>query len=221
MVQTSTPKITNRSLNAGQYRGRLVFMHRLAAGKDVHEQAVYGAMGNALEPAAVMTALIFMAVMYLVTAAISVKRIRKDRTGRGSWTGSCGIPFWSLPLYPERFHPEPDHHCQPDHLFKDRDRHGTDDRHYDRLRYFSNKAVVITNSVSIATAVAAAIIPNISSAMPERQEETRRRVIAAVRSPTSSPLLHLGLIALARPVTAGPLPQWESWAASALLACWV
>jgi stage V sporulation protein B len=87
---------------------------------------------------------------------------------------------------------------------------------------FSNKAVVITNiPISIATAVAAAIIPNISSAYARKdKEETRRRVIAAVRITNiiATPCA-LGLIALARPVTMVLFPQWESLGlASALLA---
>ena len=87
---------------------------------------------------------------------------------------------------------------------------------------FSNKAVVITNiPISIATAVAAAIIPNISSAYARKdREETRRRVIAAVRITNiiATPCA-LGLIALARPVTMVLFPQWGSLGlASALLA---
>ena len=210
MVQTSISQILEQIMNAAVSIGAAwFFMHRLAAGQDVHEQAVYGAMGSALGTGSgVMTALIFMAVMYLVNRRYFMKRIRKDRTGREDpWTGIMRDTILVItPFILSGFILNLTTTVNQT-IFS---------------RIFSNKAVVITNiPISIATAVAAAIIPNISSAYARKdREETRRRVIAAVRITNiiATPCA-LGLIALARPVTMVLFPQWESLGlASALLA---
>ena len=203
------------------------FMHRLAAGQDVHEQAVYGAMGSALGTGSgVMTALIFMAVMYLVNRRYFMKRIRKDRTGREDpWTGIMRDTILVItPFILSGFILNLTTTVNQTIFSKIMiGAKGLDEIDITTAYgIFSNKAVVITNiPISIATAVAAAIIPNISSAYARKdREETRRRVIAAVRITNiiATPCA-LGLIALARPVTMVLFPQWESLGlASALLA---
>ena len=228
MVQTSISQILEQIMNAAVSIGAAwFFMHRLAAGQDVHEQAVYGAMGSALGTGSgVMTALIFMAVMYLVNRRYFMKRIRKDRTGREDpWTGIMRdtilviTPFILSGVILNLT-------TTVNQTIFSKIMIGA--KGLDEIDIttaygiFSNKAVVITNiPISIATAVAAAIIPNISSAYARKdREETRRRVIAAVRITNiiATPCA-LGLIALARPVTMVLFPQWESLGlASALLA---
>ena len=228
MVQTSISQILEQIMNAAVSIGAAwFFMHRLAAGQDVHEQAVYGAMGSALGTGSgVLTALIFMAVMYLVNRRYFMKRIRKDRTGREDpWTGIMRDTILVItPFILSGFILNLTTTVNQT-IFS---RIMIDAKGLDEIDIttaygiFSNKAVVITNiPISIATAVAAAIIPNISSAYARKDmEETRRRVIAAVRITNiiATPCA-LGLIALARPVTMVLFPQWESLGlASALLA---
>ena len=228
MVQTSISQILEQIMNAAVSIGAAwFFMHRLAAGQDVHEQAVYGAMGSALGTGSgVLTALIFMAVMYLVNRRYFMKRIRKDRTGREDpWTGIMRDTILVItPFILSGFILNLTTTVNQT-IFS---RIMIDAKGLDEIDIttaygiFSNKAVVITNiPISIATAVAAAIIPNISSAYARKdREETRRRVIAAVRITNiiATPCA-LGLIALARPVTMVLFPQWESLGlASALLA---
>jgi stage V sporulation protein B len=228
MVQTSISQILEQIMNAAVSIGAAwFFMHRLAAGQDVHEQAVYGAMGSALGTGSgVMTALIFMAVMYLVNRRYFMKRIRKDRTGREDpWTGIMRDTILVItPFILSGFILNLT--TTVNQTIFSRIMIGA--KGLDEIDIttaygiFSNKAVVITNiPISIATAVAAAIIPNISSAYARKDmEETRRRVIAAVRITNiiATPCA-LGLIALARPVTMVLFPQWESLGlASALLA---
>ena len=228
MVQTSISQILEQIMNAAVSIGAAwFFMHRLAAGQDVHEQAVYGAMGSALGTGSgVMTALIFMAVMYLVNRRYFMKRIRKDRTGREDpWTGIMRDTILVItPFILSGFILNLT--TTVNQTIFSRIMIGA--KGLDEIDIttaygiFSNKAVVITNiPISIATAVAAAIIPNISSAYARKdREETRRRVIAAVRITNiiATPCA-LGLIALARPVTMVLFPQWESLGlASALLA---
>ena len=228
MVQTSISQILEQIMNAAVSIGAAwFFMHRLAAGQDVHEQAVYGAMGSALGTGSgVMTALIFMAVMYLVNRRYFMKRIRKDRTGREDpWAGIMRDTILVItPFILSGFILNLTTTVNQTIFSKIMiGAKGLDEIDITTAYgIFSNKAVVITNiPISIATAVAAAIIPNISSAYARKdREETRRRVIAAVRITNiiATPCA-LGLIALARPVTMVLFPQWESLGlASALLA---
>ena len=228
MVQTSISQILEQIMNAAVSIGAAwFFMHRLAAGQDVHEQAVYGAMGSALGTGSgVMTALIFMAVMYLVNRRYFMKRIRKDRTGREDpWTGIMRDTILVItPFILSGFILNLTTTVNQTIFSKIMiGAKGLDEIDITTAYgIFSNKAVVITNiPISIATAVAAAIIPNISSAYARKdREETRRRVIAAVRITNiiATPCA-LGLIALARPVTMVLFPQWGSLGlASALLA---
>ena len=228
MVQTSISQILEQIMKAAVSIGAAwFFMHRLAAGQDVHEQAVYGAMGSALGTGSgVMTALIFMAVMYLVNRRYFMKRIRKDRTGREDpWAGIMRDTILVItPFILSGFILNLTTTVNQTIFSKIMiGAKGLDEIDITTAYgIFSNKAVVITNiPISIATAVAAAIIPNISSAYARKdREETRRRVIAAVRITNiiATPCA-LGLIALARPVTMVLFPQWESLGlASALLA---
>ena len=227
MVQTSISQILEQIVNAAVSIGAAwFFMHRLAAGQDVHEQAVYGAMGSALGTGSgVMTALIFMAVMYLVNRRYFMKRIRRDRTSRDDpWTGIMRDTILVItPFILSGFILNLTTTVNQTIFSKIMiGAKGLDEIDITTAYgIFSNKAVVITNiPISIATAVAAAIIPNISSAYARKdKEETRRRVIAAVRITNiiATPCA-LGLIALARPVTMVLFPQWESLGlASALL----
>lgn len=228
MVQTSISQILEQIVNAAVSIGAAwFFMHRLAAGQDVHERAVYGAMGSALGTGSgVMTALIFMAVMYLVNRRYFMKRIRRDRTSRDDpWTGIMRDTILVItPFILSGFILNLTTTVNQTIFSKIMiGAKGLDEIDITTAYgIFSNKAVVITNiPISIATAVAAAIIPNISSAYARKdKEETRRRVIAAVRITNiiATPCA-LGLIALARPVTMVLFPQWESLGlASALLA---
>ena len=85
---------------------------------------------------------------------------------------------------------------------------------------FSNKAVVITNiPISIATAVAAAILPNISTSFAQGDlEETKKRSINAIRMTLVIAVpCAVGLLALARPVTMLLFPQWDTLDVAAIL----
>ena len=85
---------------------------------------------------------------------------------------------------------------------------------------FSNKAVVITNiPISIATAVAAAILPNISTSFARGDfVETRKRSTNAIRMTLVIAVpCAVGLLALAKPVTMLLFPQWETLDVAAIL----
>ncbi|HAB94256.1 MAG TPA: polysaccharide biosynthesis protein, partial [Lachnospiraceae bacterium] len=85
---------------------------------------------------------------------------------------------------------------------------------------FSNKAVVISNiPISIATAVAAAILPNISTAFARGDlKETRKRSVNAIRMTLIIAVpCAVGLMALAKPVTMLLFPQWDTLDTASLL----
>ena len=85
---------------------------------------------------------------------------------------------------------------------------------------FSNKAVVITNiPISIATAVAAAILPNISTSFAQGNiKETRKRSVNAIRMTLIIAVpCAVGLMALAKPVTMLLFPQWDTLNTASLL----
>ena len=216
-----------KAVKALPERQKQVLLMRTVAGQGATTEAIHGAMGSALGTGSgVMTALIFMAVMYLVNRRYFMKRIRKDRTGREDpWTGIMRDTILVItPFILSGFILNLTTTVNQTIFSKIMiGAKGLDEIDITTAYgIFSNKAVVITNiPISIATAVAAAIIPNISSAYARKdREETRRRVIAAVRITNiiATPCA-LGLIALARPVTMVLFPQWESLGlASALLA---
>ena len=85
---------------------------------------------------------------------------------------------------------------------------------------FSNKAVVITNiPISIATAVAAAILPNISTSFARGNiKETRKRSVNAIRMTLIIAVpCAVGLMVLAKPVTMLLFPQWDTLDTASLL----
>ena len=85
---------------------------------------------------------------------------------------------------------------------------------------FSNKAVVITNiPISIATAVAAAILPNISTSFAQGDiKETRKRSVNAIRMTLIIAVpCAVGLMVLAKPVTMLLFPQWATLDTASIL----
>ena len=85
---------------------------------------------------------------------------------------------------------------------------------------FSNKAVVITNiPISIATAVAAAILPNISTSFAQGNlKETRKRSVNAIRMTLIIAVpCAVGLMVLAKPVTMLLFPQWATLDTASIL----
>lgn len=218
MAPTSVSQILEQIANAVVSIGAAwLFMH-LLAGEDPHQQAVYGAMGSALGTGSgVLAALIFMALLYFKSRRRFRRRIRSDRTGR--------LDPWSVILKNTILVITPfilsgfilnltTTVNQTIYSNIMTGMKGMDEKVMSTAYgIFSNKAVVISNiPISIATALATAVIPNISAAYAVYDlQETRRRVITAIRFVLVVAIpCAAGLLVLAKPVTMLLFPQWDS-----------
>ncbi len=218
MTPTSISQILEQIANALVSIGAAwFFMHRLA-GPNSHEQAVYGAMGSALGTGSgVLAALVFMTFLFMRSRAWFSERVESDRTGRLAPWGQVFrdtilvITPFILSGFILNLTTTVNQTIYSNIMIRA--------WHVDEIEVstaygiFSNKAVVISNiPISIATALATAVIPNISAAYARFDlEETRRRVISAIRIVLVVALpCTVGLIVLARPVTMLLFPQWES-----------
>lgn len=218
MAPTSVSQILEQIANAVVSIGAAWFFMNYLAGSDPHVQAVYGAMGSALGTGSgVVAALIFMSVLYFRSRAGFQKRLKADRTGRLTpWplilrdTILVITPF-ILSGFILNLTTTVNQTIYTNIMIGLK---GMEEVEVSKAYgIFSNKAVVISNiPISIATALATAVIPNISAAYAVFDlEETRRRVIAAIRFVlvVSVPCA-AGLFVLAKPVTMLLFPQWES-----------
>lgn len=228
MVQTSVSQIMEQIVNAAVSIGAAYMMMQTmsvrlgaamppgAAGRTA--RAIRGAMGSALGTGSgVLAALLFMTIVYLFHRPEFYKRIRMDKTENlesfGSVMGETVLVitpfilssfilnlttslnqtiFMKLMIVGRGF-PE----VETTTIYG----------------LFSNKAVVITNiPISIATAVAAAIIPGISMAYARSDmRDTRKRSVGAIRMTLIIAIpCAVGLSVLARPVTLLLFPQWET-----------
>lgn len=218
MVQTSVSQILEQIANAAVSIGAATLLIRTAAVQaDRTERAVRGAMGSALGTGSgVATALIFMTIAYLRHRGAFFQRIGKDRGKEEPYaaimkstilvitpfiissfilnltTTLDQMIYLRMLIYGQKL-PE----AAVTTVYG----------------LFSNKAVVITNiPISVATAVSAAIIPNIATAFASGDvKETRRRSVNASRMALiiSIPCA-VGLMVLARPVTMLMFPQWDT-----------
>ena len=218
MSQTSVSQILEQIANAAVSIGAAAFLIRTAgahAGKT--ELAVRGAMGSALGTGSgVATALVFMTIAYMRHRAGYFRRIRKDAGTTEPYikimksTILVITPF-ILSSFILNLTTTLDQIVYLKMMINGR---GLAEAAVTTVfGLFSNKAVVIINiPVSVATAVSAAIIPNISMAQASGDiAETRRRAVNASRMALiiSIPCA-VGLTVLARPVTMLMFPQWDT-----------
>ena len=227
MVQTSVSQILEQIANAAVSIGAASILIRTAS---IHanptEKAVRGAMGSAMGTGiGVATALIFMVIAYLRHRKGFFSRIALDMGSTDSYarimksTILVVTPF-IVSSFILNLTTTLDQMLYLNMLL---DGTGLPEAAVTTVfGLFSNKAVVITNiPISVATAVSAAIIPNIATAYASGDlPETRRRSLNASRMALiiSIPCA-VGLLVLARPVTMLMFPQWETLElASVLLA---
>ena len=227
MVQTSVSQILEQIANAAVSIGAASILIRTAS---IHanptEKAVRGAMGSAMGTGiGVATALIFMVIAYLRHRKGFFSRIALDMGSTDSYarimksTILVVTPF-IVSSFILNLTTTLDQMIYLNMLIDGR---GLPEAAVTTVfGLFSNKAVVITNiPISVATAVSAAIIPNIATAYASGDlPETRRRSLNASRMALiiSIPCA-VGLLVLARPVTMLMFPQWETLElASVLLA---
>ena len=227
MVQTSVSQILEQIANAAVSIGAASILIRTASiHADPTEKAVRGAMGSAMGTGiGVATALIFMVIAYLRHRKGFFRRIALDTRRTESYarimksTILVVTPF-IVSSFILNLTTTLDQMIYLNMLIDGR---GLPEAAVTTVfGLFSNKAVVITNiPISVATAVSAAIIPNIATAYASGDlPETRRRSLNASRMALiiSIPCA-VGLMVLARPVTMLMFPQWDTLElASVLLA---
>ncbi|MDO5132810.1 MAG: polysaccharide biosynthesis protein [Eubacteriales bacterium] len=227
MVQTSVSQILEQIANAAVSIGAATILIRTAAASSTKTRlAVRGAMGSALGTGSgVATALVFMLIAYARHRGAFMRRIRQD-SGKTQPYGSIMkntvlmITPFILSSFILNLTTTLDQIIYLNMLIDGR---GLPEAAVTTVYgLFSNKAVVITNiPISVATAVSAAIIPNIATAHATGDlKETRRRAAGASRMALviSIPCA-VGLMVLARPVTMLMFPQWDTLElASVLLA---
>ena len=218
MVQTSVSQILEQIANAAVSIGAASLLIRTAAlHANPTEKAVRGAMGSALGTGSgVAVALLFMTAAYFRHRGRFFRRIAGDR-GRAEAYGTIMkstilvITPFIISSFILNLTTTLDQVVYLNMLI--------DGRRLPEAAVttvyglFSNKAVVITNiPISVATAVSAAIIPNIATSFASGDyEETRRRAANASRMALviSIPCA-VGLMVLARPVTMLMFPQWDT-----------
>jgi stage V sporulation protein B len=218
MTPTSVSQILEQIANAVVSIGAAWLFINYLAGSDPHNQAVYGAMGSALGTGSgVFAALIFMSVLYFASRKRFRRRIRHDRTRRlDPWPVILRDTILVItPFILSGFILNLTTTVNQTIYYNIMAGVKGMDEFEMSTAYgiFSNKAVVISNiPISIATAMATAVIPNISAAYAMFDlEETRRRFITAVRFVLVVAVpCAAGLCVLAKPVTMLLFPQWDS-----------
>ena len=225
MLQTSVSQILEQIANAVVSIGAAYLLMRSVAGQGATPEAIRGAMGSALGTGSgVLVALLFMIFVYMKHRGHFMARIRRDTRHKEE-------PFWPLmketvfvitPFILSSFILNLTTSVNQTIFMKTM----IGVRHWEEVGtttlygLFSNKAVVITNiPISIATAVAAAILPNISTSFAQGNlKETRKRSVNAIRMTLIIAVpCAVGLIALAKSVTMLLFPQWDTLDTASIL----
>lgn len=227
MLQTSVSQILEQIANAVVSIGAAYLLMRTVAGQGKTPEAIRGAMGSALGTGSgVLVALIFMTAVYFKHRGMFMTRVRRDKEHKEEAFGPLmkETVLVITPFILSSFILNLTTSVNQTIFMKIMiGMRGWEEIMTTTLYgLFSNKAVVITNiPISIATAVAAAILPNISTSFARGDlKETRKRSVNAIRMTLIIAVpCAVGLMALARPVTMLLFPQWETLdTASVLLA---
>ena len=225
MLQTSVSQILEQIANAVVSIGAAFLLMRSVAGAGATPEAIRGAMGSALGTGSgVLVALIFMTYVYFKHRGMFMERIKGD-------TEHKEAPFGPLmketilvitPFILSSFILNLTTSVNQTIFMKVMIGRRQWEEVMTTTLYglFSNKAVVITNiPISIATAVAAAILPNISTSFARGNiKETRKRSVNAIRMTLIIAVpCAVGLMVLAKPVTMLLFPQWDTLDTASLL----
>ncbi|MDO4285783.1 MAG: polysaccharide biosynthesis protein [Eubacteriales bacterium] len=218
MVQTSVSQVLEQLINAVISIFAAYSLMQLVLNESQTTQAVYGAIGSAIGTGAgVVVALLFMVWMYYINRGVIRGRVRRDRSHATESYGDIMkatirvvTPF-ILSSFILNLTTTLNQTVYQMGLVTGM---GMDQVTVTtQYGIFSQKAVVLTNiPISIATAVASAIIPTISTSYARGDAaETRSRSLNASRMTVlvSMPCA-IGMAALARPITMLLFPQQES-----------
>ena len=215
MVQTSVSQILEQIANAVVSILAAYLLMRTVMNADPTHKAIRGAMGSALGTGSgVLVALIFMTLVYFRYRGMFMERVHGDTEHEEEPFGPLMVETILVitPFILSSFIMNLTTSLNQTIFIKIMIQYKHWEEAVTTTLYglFSNKAVVITNiPISIATAVAAAILPNISTSFAQGDlEETKKRSINAIRMTLVIAVpCAIGLLALARPVT---LCHWAS-----------
>lgn len=225
MVQTSISQILEQIANAVISILAAYLLMKSVTGTDSTEQAILGAMGSAMGTGSgVLIALIFMVCMYLLNRRVIQRRIAKDESkSLLSYRQIFSIIIFMvtpviLSTFIYNFSTSLNQTIYTK-VMKNLDGF-TSAQIATSYGIFSGKAVVISNiPIAIASAISAAMIPNISGTYARGDiKATNRLVERAIRSTMMIAIpAAVGLFVLARPVVTLLFPQPESINLAAML----
>ena len=188
MVQTSVSQILEQIANAVVSILAAYLLMRTVMNADPTHKAIRGAMGSALGTGSgVLVALIFMTLIYFRYRGMFMERVQGDTEHEEEPFGPLMIETILVitPFILSSFIMNLTTSLNQTIFIKIMIQYKHWEEALTTTLYglFSNKAVVITNiPISIATAVAAAILPNISTSFAQGDlEETKKRSINAIR----------------------------------------
>lgn len=225
MLQTSISQILEQITNAVVSIGAAYCLMRLVVSGDPTQRAIRGAQGSALGTGSgVLAALLFMIAVYWMHRRRFMDRVASDSSGKETAFGLLMketimvITPFILSSFILNLTTSVNMTIFEKMMIGVR---GWEEVTTTTLYgLFSNKAVVITNiPISIATAVAAAILPNISTAFAQGdRRETRKRSVTAIRMTLIIAVpCAVGLLVLAKPVTMVLFPQWDTLDTASIL----
>ena len=225
MVQTSVSQILEQIANAVVSILAAYLLMRTVVNADPTHRAIRGAMGSALGTGSgVLVALIFMTLVYFRYRGMFMERVHDGTEHQEEPFGPLMIETILVitPFILSSFIMNLTTSLNQTIFIKIMIQYKHWEEALTTTLYglFSNKAVVITNiPISIATAVAAAILPNISTSFAQGDlEETKKRSINAIRMTLVIAVpCAIGLLALAKPVTMLLFPQWDTLDVASIL----
>lgn len=218
MVQTSISQILEQIANAGISILAAYLLMKSVSGADTTEAAIRGAMGSAMGTGSgVLIALLFMTLVYSLNRKVIKKRIAKDESKTLLGYGQIFkiIIFMVTPVILSTFiynFSTSLNQTIYTKILKNLDGY-TASQIATSYGIFSGKAVVISNiPIAIASAISAAMIPNISGTYAQGDSKATKRLVDRATRTTMMIAIPaaIGLFVLARPVVQLLFPQPES-----------
>lgn len=218
MLQTSASQILEQILNAVCSIGAAYLFIQFVSDKDETTKAVYGAMGSALGTGVgVLTALLFMAAIYMLNRKMLRRRIDRDiYHGEESYGEifklivSVVTPF-ILSTFIYNLSTSLNQKLYTDILIQVKK--AAEKEVLSSYGVFSIKAITVVNiPVAFASAMSSAVIPSISGSFAKgERKEAKKKIHQAIHTvmlisiPSAA-----GLFVLAKPVMSVLFPQKES-----------
>ncbi len=218
MLQTSVSQILEQILNAVCSIGAAYLFIQFVSDKDETTKAVYGAMGSALGTGVgVLTALLFMAAIYMLNRKMLRRRIDRDiYHGEESYGEifklivSVVTPF-ILSTFIYNLSTSLNQKLYTDILIQVKK--AAEKEVLSSYGVFSIKAITVVNiPVAFASAMSSAVIPSISGSFAKgERKEAKKKIHQAIHTvmlisiPSAA-----GLFVLAKPVMSVLFPQKES-----------